>query len=528
MQKNILNSVKSFVINNWLGLTVIAISILIQIAFLTRSFDFLLTSVIPDDAFYYFQIARNIVSGYGSTFDGIHPTNGYHPLWLLILLPIFKIFSVGGTFDMQPVYAALSVEILFNAVSGIVMLLILSRYTAKQWLKAFALGLWFFNPFLIYETMNGLETGLSLMLISIFFLLALKIQARENIYRNTIIAAVIGGLMVLARIDNIFFVLMFYVWLWAQDLTKENFKKVFKIGLISVVIILPLFIYNLVYFKMLLTSASSSNTIVTRQLIVQDHGPSIAQKVKASIYSTHYQVVDLITHTGVPAGTYILIGLGLGWWMMRKGMNVNKKIAGYKIEYFLFAGFLLNFLANSAIRWVGRPWYFVSFTVFLMIFVTWLFEQFYDSVKFKKTFIGALVAFTLFSFYVNWSKNLKSQYALQSQMYEASLWMNKNFPEERIVGAFNAGILGYFSENRVINLDGLVNNSAAEAIRNKKVWSYIKQQKIDYIADSDIYLYYRYKSFLDHPNLAGSLVLAKKITAPGANPERALNIYRVR
>ncbi|MGZ4726103.1 MAG: hypothetical protein ACXWB2_00140, partial [Acidimicrobiales bacterium] len=38
-----------------------------------------------DDAFYYFGIARNVAHGHGSTFDGIDPTNGYHPLWMLVL-----------------------------------------------------------------------------------------------------------------------------------------------------------------------------------------------------------------------------------------------------------------------------------------------------------------------------------------------------------------------------------------------------------------------------------------------------------
>jgi len=28
------------------------------------------------------------VSGQGATFDGIHPTNGYHPLWMGALLPV--------------------------------------------------------------------------------------------------------------------------------------------------------------------------------------------------------------------------------------------------------------------------------------------------------------------------------------------------------------------------------------------------------------------------------------------------------
>ncbi len=52
-------------------------------------------SVSSDDAFYYYEIASNIVAGYGSTFDQTAPTNGYHPLWMLILLPVFWLQSSG-------------------------------------------------------------------------------------------------------------------------------------------------------------------------------------------------------------------------------------------------------------------------------------------------------------------------------------------------------------------------------------------------------------------------------------------------
>src|SRR5690349_15741295 len=44
-----------------------------------------------DDAYYYFKVAQNISEGHGSTFDGINKTNGYHPLWMLICVPIFAL-----------------------------------------------------------------------------------------------------------------------------------------------------------------------------------------------------------------------------------------------------------------------------------------------------------------------------------------------------------------------------------------------------------------------------------------------------
>ena len=47
-----------------------------------------------DDSFYYFQIARNLAEGKFSTFDGgITQTNGYHPLWMLLITPFYWVFD---------------------------------------------------------------------------------------------------------------------------------------------------------------------------------------------------------------------------------------------------------------------------------------------------------------------------------------------------------------------------------------------------------------------------------------------------
>ena len=55
-----------------------------------------LAFLLYDDAYYYFGVARNLAGGHGSTFDGINPTNGYHPLWCWILVPVFALVDDPG------------------------------------------------------------------------------------------------------------------------------------------------------------------------------------------------------------------------------------------------------------------------------------------------------------------------------------------------------------------------------------------------------------------------------------------------
>jgi hypothetical protein len=46
-----------------------------------------------DDAFYYIVLAQHLVRTGKSTFDGIALTNGYHPLWMLLLAAQYKLFG---------------------------------------------------------------------------------------------------------------------------------------------------------------------------------------------------------------------------------------------------------------------------------------------------------------------------------------------------------------------------------------------------------------------------------------------------
>jgi len=46
-----------------------------------------------DDFYYYLKVAQNLAHGAGSTFNGIVPTNGYHPLWFLLLTALSFVTS---------------------------------------------------------------------------------------------------------------------------------------------------------------------------------------------------------------------------------------------------------------------------------------------------------------------------------------------------------------------------------------------------------------------------------------------------
>ncbi len=112
----------------------------------------------PDDAWYYFEIAARLAEGGGSTFDGIHSTNGYHPLWLGVCLAVF---AAGGG---APSIAAVQVGF---ALVGLLLLLKSLNSGVGAALVTTAFVCASFSGLKIF--VNGLESSLAFACFSALF-----------------------------------------------------------------------------------------------------------------------------------------------------------------------------------------------------------------------------------------------------------------------------------------------------------------------------------------------------------------------
>ncbi len=488
---------------------VIALGAVIQLLLITRSFDFILTNLLPDDAFYYFQIARQIVEGNGSTFDGTEPTNGYHPLWLVVLLPFFSVFSVGGTFDVTPIYAVLGVSFLINIATALIVLRLVAKLTVNHLARTIAMIVWALNPFILFESLNGLETSLALFFLALFSLTALHAVA-HNQTRDYVIVGVVAGLMVLARLDMALYAVAFAVWLLFHCGLKEGMTRAFQTGAVALLVASPWFIWNFNTFGMLLTSASNGNVIINHALVVQDNGASLFQSIKAVFYMLVYHGTAVLERTGMSWFIFALLGASAALLASgERALSLHRK--EFPLLLALFGGCVALFLINAGIRFTGRTWYFVSVHLFIVLTSAWILGYFFEHTVRPRLLAVFLIIVLSGSFFLGWYQEIRDQHALQRKMYEMAEYMNERLPVGTRVGVFNAGVQGYFSQVEVVNLDGLVNNSAYEAIRDRRLWSYIQEKDIAYISDFDLYLSYRYKPFLDTPDIYTHLKEAHRI-----------------
>jgi hypothetical protein len=178
-------------------------SLLLAIPFHLRPENF-----IVDDGFFYPQVARFIVHGQGSTFNGIVPTNGYHPLWMGICVIAAWITSssdaliqiLGTVQDLLLVGSIALIACiaraakLRGAVLGCVPLLFFGM----------VVGMW---RLLEAHLALALQLGVLILVIPVFP----DLQKRLGRWRNPLTGALLG-LVMLARLDLMFFVFTVLVY----------------------------------------------------------------------------------------------------------------------------------------------------------------------------------------------------------------------------------------------------------------------------------------------------------------------------
>lgn len=166
-----------------------------------------------DDAYYYFKVAQNISEGHGSTFDGINKTNGYHPLWMVICIPIFAL----ARFDL-----ILPLRILFLLMSGlsvgtaILLFRLIGRVFAPV-IGVFAALYWVFSVnVLVRFYKQGLETGIAAFFIVLFVYKLAEFERtwreRPVSSRDLLVLGTIGALVIFSRLDLVFLVALAGIW----------------------------------------------------------------------------------------------------------------------------------------------------------------------------------------------------------------------------------------------------------------------------------------------------------------------------
>ena len=183
-----------------------------------------------DDSYYYFKVAQNIVAGKGVTFDGINPTNGFHPLWMLVCIAVFAIFNSNL---ILPLRALVVVAAVMSAASTFLVFRACRKYLSDV-VALLAATCWaFLVPIHGAVVENGMETGLNALMTLLLINLVVDwdIARREDRDKpvQLLWVGVAAAAVLLSRLDNVFLVGMvglfvtfrkerLPLWFWIDEL----------------------------------------------------------------------------------------------------------------------------------------------------------------------------------------------------------------------------------------------------------------------------------------------------------------------
>jgi len=454
---------------------VLVFSLALNIYFVAQPFHYIITHKTPDDAYYYLKIARNIVAGKGISFDAIKPTNGFHPLWLLLITP-FMFLSQNM---IRLVYVVLSLGVILNFASLLVFYKLLDVLKCNLFSFVTAFVLFAFSPFLVLAN-SGLETPLSILFITLTLLSLSKIMLAENEpkLKAYIWFGLIAGLTLLARLDNIFFILFCFVALGSVSIKRIH--AVLFAGVIVTMLMLPYLTWNYMVFHSFMPVSGKAMPYVVHRNYLQQHGTLngvYTHLWHQYINSAFAHVLDLFSlHK---AWFYILVAGGMAAMLVRKS---NKKA----ILLILAISTLVIFPAyHIFVRWMFRFYYAYDLLPIMLMAVALCLNELTSYLH--NRLISILFALTI-GFYIlhgYFSQDIMKQYQFWPWAwanYQGTLWMNEHIPHRR-VASFNAGINGYFYNGTLVNIDGVVNNAVLAAIKQGKLMTYLLKNNVAYIAD---------------------------------------------
>jgi hypothetical protein len=156
-----------------------------------------------DDFFYYLQIVHNLAEHGRSTFDGTTLTNGYHPLWLLVLTALYL---CGGD---HAVFIGVAVLTVAATVSTYQMTRVLfDRYSINPAIGQFC-AVWA-ALFALSMDRTGMEVILTVPLLLVFVLFVDGGDYLES-PRRIAWAGFLAALVVLSRLDAALLMLLYFV-----------------------------------------------------------------------------------------------------------------------------------------------------------------------------------------------------------------------------------------------------------------------------------------------------------------------------
>ena len=400
-----------------------------------------------DDSFFYLQVGRNVALGYGSTFNRLMPTNGYHPVWMLLCALVYKVFPgrAAGLHAIATLIVLLNLAVLFLVQR------LLHKLGAQAWV-AWTILL----PFL-FGLQLGTESSVSAVALAVMLLALYKVLEQPSRHAVFCFHAA-AVLAVLCRLDSIFVVASLWiatlVWL-AQQTDRRPLRWQWQS--------IPL--YAIFWGGYLLTNQLWFHNIVP-----------ISGLLKSSTPLRHHFGHNL-PHTALLALLIAASALLVLWRRQRDRWLLYAELP-------FFAGVLMHaayitLRMTSETRWT---WYYTSWALLAALAAArasaYLLRPAHNMQQRNAIAIACalLASLALFQHY-GWKHSKLQTLPLPAVVFEQAVEQQDHI--QRVLAYDQPGAMAYYSKISVVPVDGLMGNlDFQKELAQQGLQEFLRREKI--------------------------------------------------
>lgn len=458
-----------------------------------RPMDEVLYRLLGDDAFYYFALVDNVLAGKGIVFNEGVPTNGFHPLYAMLLLPVFAVLGALG--PDAPVYGALALVALAHVATGVVVARIAARLAGPT-AGVVAAAVWLLSPTVLFTTLMGLETPLQALGLALVVDRLVRWDLDEPLARQRALGlGLLLGLTFLARMDAVLFVVGILAVLWLRRARGAHRRgparwlptDLLTVGTTALAVVTPWLAWS-----KLATGHLTPVSGAALRAIRLEHRTRTELTLNA-IERTERFAAELFAYpvTGTPLQhlvPVVALGLPAAWLLARRDPMPRQLIS--RLD-FLWAGAALYFAFYWFVQLGFREWYGMTTFLFVALVFGPLVARAGEGVRHERLGRQALaVSLALLFALGGVAHAIEGNFPQERLKREVARYLTDELPPGARVGAFNTGVYQYYTPQRdVINLDGVMNPESLEAIEAGELDAYALALGITHIVDPPVHAY---------------------------------------
>lgn len=434
------------------------------------------------DALVYSRVAFNVATGKGSTYNLLVPTNGYHPLWMWLHIPLMlsadNILSRLWLVEKLWITIALSATFAWSA---------LIRHITHSDLAGGLTALLFgASGWSLYVLYSGIETPLVLLGLALVFYAANRLRGTKEHTLFFLFAYVFAAaLTFLARLDSVFILLPTLLIVFPV-LSRISYVKILAAFVCGGILVIPYFIWNWI--------------VIGHVMPVSGMVKTVSEISVARSLSMIEGWIVRVNKLGVPVLLLYGIAIGLGCialvlfrLLYRKNRTFSRILAVSLIGAVVHYGYYLLFMKEIHVSWHMYPQFLAAYVIVIGVQV--LYEQRLSRViKHTRFYHLACMIFFLFLTagitlvtikYHNIKRVRRSEYTV---VFEMGRWIRDNLPIHAKIAMYDSFVPAIMAPHHsFVDLNGLVENlEGSRMIRQGSPLSLIQLRNCEYLIEREI------------------------------------------